>query len=130
MAIQIKWLSISLIVVILDQISKFIFKNYFSYITNTGSLFGLFKGYNIIFIIITIIIIIFIIYYINKHKLDRIETIFLSLILGGAIGNLIDRIIYGNVIDFINLKIWPAFNIADAAITIGVIGLIVYYLKK
>ncbi len=130
MAVQVKVIIISLIVIILDQLTKFIFKNYFSYTTNTGALFGLFKGYNLLFIIITLIVIIVIIYYMNKHKLKQIETILLSLILGGAVGNLIDRMIYGHVIDFINLKIWPSFNIADAAITIGVIGLVIYYWKK
>jgi len=129
MAVQIKYY-IPLIVVLLDQLSKFIVKKYFSYSTNTGSLFGLFEGYNLLFIILTLIVIIFIIYYINKNKVSYYEEISLSLILGGAVGNLIDRIVYNGVIDFINLRIWPSFNIADSCITIGVIGLMIYYLKK
>jgi signal peptidase II len=48
-----------------------------------------------------------------------------SLILGGAIGNLIDRIAYGYVVDFIDFRIWPVFNVADSAITIGAAALII-----
>jgi len=130
MAIPLKWYYISLIIVVLDQISKVIARKYLPYITNTGSLFGLFSNSNIIFIIFTILIIVLIIFNLVKQKLKRFEIIFLSLVLGGAFGNLIDRIIYGAVTDFIDLKIWPVFNLADVAISIGVIGLIVYYLKK
>lgn len=97
---------------------------------NTGVVFGLFKGYNLLFIFLTIIVIVFISYYLQKKDIKKYETIFLSLVLGGAIGNLIDRIIYRAVIDFIDIKIWPTFNIADACVTIGVAGLIIYYLKK
>lgn len=130
MAVQIKWYIISLIVLVLDQLSKFIVKNNFFYITNTGSLFGLFQNYNILLIILTVIVVIVLLYYLIKHKLKRYEQIFLSLILGGGIGNLIDRLIYGHVIDFIDLGFWPSFNIADLAISIGIIGLIIYMFKK
>ena len=53
-----------------------------------------------------------------------------ALFLGGVIGNLIDRAFRGYVIDFISFKFWPAFNIADACISIAVIGLIIYFWKK
>lgn len=93
---------------------------------NTGVAFGFFKDQGIVFIVIPIIaifLLIFNIYYYrrNDQALSRIYIIAFSLILGGAIGNLIDRIVYGHVIDFIDFRIWPVFNIADSAITIGAV---------
>ncbi len=92
---------------------------------NTGIAFGLFKDKGIVFIIIpliAIVLLVFNIYYYHNHKaLSRTYIVAFSLILGGAIGNLIDRINFGYVIDFIDFRIWPVFNIADSAITIGAI---------
>lgn len=93
---------------------------------NTGIAFGLFKDQGVVFIIIpaiAIILLIFNIYYYrqNNQALSRGYIIAFSLILGGAIGNLIDRTFYGYVIDFIDLRIWPVFNIADSAITVGAV---------
>ncbi len=91
---------------------------------NTGIAFGLFKDQGVVFIIIPLIAIILLIYNIYYYKsndecLSRTYIIGFSLILAGAIGNLIDRIVFQYVIDFIDLQIWPVFNIADSAITIG-----------
>ena len=103
---------------------------------NTGIAFGLFKNQGIVFIIIPMIAIIllaFNIYYYrsNKENLSRMYIVAFSLILGGAIGNLIDRITFGYVIDFIDFRIWPVFNVADSAITIGAgIILLVTSMKK
>lgn len=119
---------ISFIVVLLDQLSKFLAKEYLPYTTNSGAVFGILKGYNVFLIIVSILVIILILFYYKQVK--GYSEIFFALILGGAIGNLIDRLAYGYVIDFINFKIWPSFNIADSAITIGVIGLVIYYWKK
>ena len=92
---------------------------------NTGIAFGLFKDQGIVFIIIPIIAVILLIfnifYYRNNKELSRIYLFGFSLILGGAIGNLIDRIAFGYVIDFIDIRIWPVFNIADSAITVGAV---------
>ncbi|HPM42982.1 MAG TPA: signal peptidase II, partial [Candidatus Omnitrophota bacterium] len=72
------------------------------------------------FISVTILSVAFIIFYIWKHKTGDIFSLAsLSLITGGALGNLIDRVIYGHVIDFLDFHIWPVFNVADSAITIG-----------
>lgn len=125
---------ISLIVIFLDQLAKILIVKQIipiDYITNTGASFGLFQDSVSLLIWISIIIIGVIFYLYDKIPVkERIVHIFTALILGGAVGNLIDRIRLRYVIDFIDLKIWPSFNIADAAITIGAIGLIIYLIRK
>jgi len=101
-----------------------------TYIQNTGAGFGILKGSNTILIFISLIIIGAILYYFNKITKEKSINLPIALILGGAIGNLIDRIFLGHVIDFMDLRIWPAFNVADSAITIGAIWLIIYFWKK
>jgi signal peptidase II len=115
-----------------------------NYIQNTGIAFGLFKGKNLLFLTTSFIILMALFYYIiyiykvpkarfNKsHKTGKaiavvskenlaFDKIAFGLIIGGAIGNIIDRIFYGYVIDFISLSFWPAFNIADSCLTVGII---------
>jgi len=138
--------STALLIVILDQFTKFLVKQNFqlnqsipiiknilhlTYITNTGSAFGLFKGLNWFFVFFSVIVIIAIFYYLKKIvKSRKLLQFAAGLLLGGTIGNLIDRVAYGAVIDFIDFRIWPVFNIADSAVTIGVIILIVLLWKK
>jgi signal peptidase II len=92
-------------------------------VKNTGAAFGIFSSLNNnIFILITIIAITFIIIYMVKIHEKGLELFSLSLILGGAVGNFIDRVTIGKVIDFIDfLGYWPAFNVADSAISIGIV---------
>ena len=126
-------------IVFLDRFTKIYFSNLLSFneswpilrgifhitlVHNTGIAFGLFKNQGIVFIIIpliAIVLLIFNIYYYrhNQEDLSRTYIVAFSLILGGAIGNLIDRIYLGYVIDFLDFRIWPVFNLADSAITIG-----------
>ena len=77
----------------------------------------------------TIIVVFLIVYYLLKNKVYWVEKYSLLLIISGAVGNLIDRIMYGYVIDFLDFIIFgydfPVFNIADSFITIGAIGLII-----
>ncbi len=115
------------LIAVIDQISKFIAPEV---VQNTGAAFGLFKNSGIFLIIISIIVILAVFYYYKKIPAKGFAPLFTGLILGGAVGNLIDRIALGFVRDFIDLRIWPAFNIADAALTVGVIGLVVYLIKK
>ena len=138
--------STALFIVFVDQLTKFLIKQNFqlnqsipivkdilhlTYITNTGSAFGLFKGFNIFFILFSIIVIIVIFYYLNKIKEnDKALQFAIGLLLGGTIGNLIDRIFYGAVIDFIDFRIWPVFNLADSAVTISIIFLIILLWRK
>ena len=118
------------ILVLVDQITKVFFKNKsfltFNYTTNTGAAFSLFHNQNLFLIITSIIILIFLIYLYKKYP--RLQ-VYLSLVIAGTIGNLIDRIFFGYVRDFIDLRVWPVFNIADSLSVIGVL-LIAYSLIK
>lgn len=123
-------------VLFLDQLTKFLATKYLSFnqslplikgvlylslVHNRGAAFGMLKGLNIFFILAALAAITLI--YLNLRKLGwqriTITVASLSLILAGALGNLIDRLAFGYVIDFIDLRIWPVFNVADSAITIG-----------
>ncbi len=122
----------------LDRLTKVLFTNilqinesiavirnvfHFTLVHNTGIAFGLFKDCGYVFVIIPLILtgllIYNIYYYRHSEHLNRTYIFAFSLILGGAIGNLIDRIFLGYVIDFIDFRVWPVFNVADSAITIG-----------
>jgi len=95
------------------------------HVQNTGAAFGILKYLgNNVFIFFSFVAIISILIYNSKIPIG-LEFFSLSLILGGAIGNLIDRLTKGKVIDFIDVFIgnwhWPAFNVADSALTVGMI---------
>ena len=105
-----------------------VIKNFFNitYVRNTGAAWSLFAGRTWLLVIVSLIIISFIIFYIYKNKpKNKFEKIGYSLVLGGAIGNFIDRIVYGYVIDFLDFNIfgydYPIFNLADTFIVVGVI---------
>ena len=138
--------SSALLIIFLDQLTKFLIKQNFklhqsipiiknilhlTYVTNTGSAFGLFKGFNIFFILFSVIMIIVIFYYLKSvMKKEKLLQFSIGLLLGGTIGNLIDRLYFGSVIDFIDFRIWPVFNVADSAVTISIILLIVLLWEK
>ena len=146
---------VSLAVIILDQCTKYLiikslalyqsFTIIDHYLTivhtrNKGIAFGLLSGQEsgirvFILIFTSLLAIAFILYLLNSLKGKYTYAAFtLSLILGGAIGNLIDRIRWGSVIDFIDLHWyryhWPAFNCADSAISIGLVLLIIGIITK
>lgn len=109
-----------------------IIKNFLriSYVKNTGAAFSILDGNTLLVTIIGIVIIIMIIWYLYKNKVNKmIDKIGYSLILGGSIGNLFDRVCYGYVRDFIDIQIgeynYPIFNLADSFIVIGVILLFI-----
>ena len=92
-----------------------------TYVQNTGAAFGIFKGQQFVFIVVSIGVIAWVIWEILRNPIIPAATMWAcGLILGGALGNLIDRVRVGYVIDFIDLRLWPVFNIGDSAITIGV----------
>ena len=113
---------IAVIVLLLDQLSKFaVTKSSISYSQNTGTVFGLIPDNNVVFIFVSLAILSGIIFYYAKLKeKNMLNAAAIGLIAGGAVGNLIDRIRLDGVIDFIDLRIWPLFNIADSAIVIGI----------
>jgi len=128
--------SIAVAIFILDRITKFLVTKYvplnssidfpiisISHVLNTGTAFGLFKSASWFFIIFASAVSV---YLILKHKTfgKNLQPI-LGLILGGALGNLLDRILYGAVLDFIDFHFWPAFNVADTAISIAVVLILV-----
>lgn len=121
-----KYYLFSLIIIIIDQISKLIIIKNFSYIKNTGAAWGILNNSQLLLIIISIIITLYIIKYFKNYPLE------FSLILGGTIGNLIDRIFRSYVIDFININLfnYPLFNFADTFIIIGAILLGIKLITK
>ncbi len=137
---------IALILLSLDQFSKYIIRQkiplaesipvikgifHITYVENTGIAFGLFPQGHSLFIIISLIIILVIIFFERKKALKSLRERFcLGLILGGALGNLIDRLRFGFVIDFLDFRIWPVFNLADSGVCIGGILMVFFLLKK
>lgn len=141
---------ISIILLCIDQISKLlvvnlltktdsiaIIKNFFylTYINNDGAAFSILVGKRIFLILVAIIIIIMLIHYIKKNNIqNKLELVSISLIIGGSLGNLMDRVVRGYVIDFLDFKIFnynfPIFNLADTFIVIGVILLLLKELRK
>lgn len=128
---------------VLDQITKWLaYRNKPSfdilgdflkieYTENTGTIFGLFENSNLIFMCLAVILCVVIALYMKKYvpKKSYKEKGFL-LILAGGIGNLIDRIFRGFVVDFISLKWVGIFNLADAYIVLGVIFIIILELRE
>lgn len=102
----------------------------FTYVENRGVAFGMFTGMRWIFIALTTIMICAIVIYMFKKKpQSKLFYVCVALIVGGGIGNLIDRIFYGYVIDYISLSFFkPVCNFADYCITIGTVLLVVYLL--
>jgi len=98
----------------------------FTLVHNTGAAFGLFPGSRIPFIVISVVAIAVVIYlFLRETYRSLANRILLGCILGGAIGNLVDRARLGWVVDFIDIGVgsvrWPVFNVADSAVTLGVL---------
>ena len=143
---KIYFLSLSIFIVLFDQLTKYLmFYNYkkfinkdyllfrLDFVKNYGAAFNLFNGNRIFLSLISIIFSILLIYLIlRKNTLNQFDLVAYSFILGGTIGNGIDRILKGFVIDFINLNIinFPVFNIADISINVGFIFLLYRIFKN
>ena len=141
------WLWIAVVVAVLDQITKLMvidqlvayvdvipLTGFFNlvHVHNTGAAFSLFAdqpGWQRYFFLGIAVIASAVIFYLLRKAAGRpLYAIALTLILGGAIGNVIDRVLYGHVIDFLDFYLgtwhWPAFNVADSAITVGAVMLV------
>lgn len=117
----------------IEVISNFF---YITYTNNDGVAWSLLSGKNYIAIIVAILVIIYLIYYlkVNYKKIKKYDIIGYSLLLGGTIGNLVDRLLYGYVIDYLDFYIFnynfPIFNIADMCIVIGIFIIVLGSDKK
>ena len=129
---------LGLILVLADQVLKlsvhltnpFIDLKIFAivFVKNTGSLWGWFQNTNSLFIFISLIAIGALLYFYDQFP--KKAFLFYLMLLSGIIGNLIDRIFRGFVVDFIDFKFWPVFNLADAFIVVSIIALIIYTWKE
>ena len=136
-------LVISAAIVVLDQIFKYLAINnlksveniavidnllYFTYLENRGAAFGIFSNQRWLFIITTVLAIILLVYLVFVKKFQsKIFNISVALIIGGGVGNLIDRIFLGYVVDYIQISFFPPVcNFADYCITAGTIILIIW----
>lgn len=146
------WLIVSLVVVVLDQLTKhwitaaFVFAesrevtHFFNLVLayNKGAAFSLFASASgwqrVFFMTVASVASVVIVYLLRKHAGQRLFSLALSLVLGGALGNLWDRAVLGHVVDFLDFHYggyhWPAFNVADCAITLGVVFLLWDGFKK
>lgn len=115
--------------VVLDQVTKYVFQDSFhnlfifdiNYVENYGVTFGLFQGTSLLFGVIGIVIFLVLLYFKDQFKQT---PILFSMLLAGIIGNTIDRIFRGFVIDFIDFRFWPVFNFADIYLVLAVTGII------
>ncbi|CAK7000696.1 MAG: Lipoprotein signal peptidase [Peptostreptococcus russellii] len=135
------------ILVLLDQVSKVFMQNFLeygnsvaildgvfhlTYVENRGAAFGLFENMQVFFIIVAVIVTVVGLVYIHKSETSKLAKISICLIIAGAIGNLIDRVKMGYVVDFFDFRfIWNyVFNIADVFVVIGTLLLCIYLLKS
>jgi signal peptidase II len=141
-------LLVVVIVMFIDQLSKFYIQTHMvpgmsipvvkdvlhiTYVLNPGAAFGLFEHQTLFFLIVAVSLVVGAIYFYPRIPQQyRLLRFGIGLMVGGAMGNVIDRIKTGYVVDFFDFRVWPVFNIADAAIVCGV-GCIVFtmiYLHK
>lgn len=98
-----------------------------SLVHNTGTAFGLFQDANLFFIFLSIAVMIYLLFLVRNaaHARQSVhDWLPLILLLGGAGGNLTDRIRLGYVVDFIDIRVWPVFNLADSCISVGIVWLL------
>jgi len=96
-------------------------------IHNSGAAFGLAPALALVFLVASVVVAIALVVYVATHRNDLVVDVLLGLILGGTIGNGFDRVMYGTVTDFISLHWFPVFNVADSAVSIGVVLFAVGY---
>lgn len=133
----------SIFVVLIDQLTKILVSIYLkqdivlinnlfslSLVNNDGAAWNMFSGRQTFLVVITLIILLLVYNMMYQFPKNKINNVVFGLLLGGIFGNLIDRIFKGYVIDFISISTFPVFNIADCAITVGVIALIIQSIRK
>ena len=145
-------IGVAIPVLILDWVSKWLVQTYITYLTeiipiipgffnllhdrNPGAAFGVLSGHRFLLILITIVALVFIFAYYLRFRESRWMQVALGFLLGGAVGNFIDRLYLGEVVDFLQFGIaskglfWPTFNVADISVCIGAGMLIVYLFRN
>ncbi|MBS3128718.1 signal peptidase II [Candidatus Woesearchaeota archaeon] len=132
----------ALLVLLLDQITKWVIINtlslgesikiipplYLTYVHNTGAGFGILQGQSLLLIIIALVVIGYLLY--SYKTLSKKMYVPVFLLLGGAVSHLLERIIRGYIVDFIQIGWWPKFNVADSAIVLGGIWLAYCFWKE
>ena len=136
---------IALSVFVLDRITKTLVSAQIAYgsevevlghlvgitnVRNSGAAFGFAPAGAILFLFASIVVSIGLVVYVVRNPGTPWNDAVLGLILGGTLGNGFDRVVYGTVTDFINFHFWPVFNVADSAISVGVVLLIATYLIR
>ncbi|MFP5459959.1 MAG: signal peptidase II [Gammaproteobacteria bacterium] len=147
------WLSLAALVIVLDQLTKWLVLDSFAFaerrpvipgffdltlVYNTGAAFSFLAGaggwQRWFFVGIGVAASLFIVHLLRRHGEQRPFALALTLILGGALGNVIDRLVHGKVVDFLLVHwrdlYWPAFNVADSAITVGAVLMVVDELRR
>ena len=138
---DILFIGVAGLVILLDQLSKALIRKYlepgeswpegwlikFTHVTNSGAAFGIFEGQNLFLIAASVIGVgAVLLYYRLPSMRHPVISLALGLVLGGAVGNFIDRIRVGYVTDFIHFPHYPKFNVADSSVTIGVVLLVLF----
>lgn len=132
-----KKIILPILIILFDQITKFVIEKYlyfkqvtiinnillFTYVQNRGGAWGIFNNIPLLFIVLVPMVVIGMFFYIHRSK-NKLEIISISMIIGGALGNYIDRLFRGYVVDFMDFRIWPVFNVADIFVVVGGILLI------
>jgi len=146
------WLGVALVVILVDQLTKIAIARVFSYghgreitsffnlvlVYNRGAAFSFLAAaggwQRWAFTALGVVAALVIGFLLKRHASQKMFCTALSLILGGALGNVIDRLMYGHVIDFLDFHVggwhWPAFNVADSAITVGAVLLVFDELRR
>lgn len=135
---------VAVVVFVLDRLSKGLVAAYvppgaefrvlpFVWITNTrnsGAAFSLAPNATVFFLIASVGVAVGLTWYVLRNRIRASAGILLGLVMGGTVGNGYDRLIHGTVTDFIALHFWPVFNVADSAITVGVLLLLLGHLRR
>ncbi|MBI1968515.1 signal peptidase II [Candidatus Woesearchaeota archaeon] len=132
--------SVAVFVLFLDQLTKWLIAEFrpdwqggvlrVHLVANTGAGFGILPGWTLILTIISFLVALAVLFFYPKIEKEKMPQILFALFLGGVLGNGMDRLFLGAVRDFIDLSFWPAFNVADAALSVAVVGLVWWYGRK
>ncbi len=139
-------MTIAAIVILVDRLSKAWIRQHFqlwesrpiarffylTYVQNSGTAFGLFQGNNRALFILAFLIVGALLYGARglTERGGFWGALGVALVFGGAVGNMIDRVHYGRVIDFLDFRVWPVFNVADSAISVGAVFLTIGLWKE